>query len=94
MDLCNCTLTGISRELVVGVMGYGYTVFSCSMHCNFIFLYTLGSRHIQTRLVEPSAKSLNSGDVFVLVTPKEIHLWNGKDASIMKKAKVCLIVSS
>lgn len=50
--------------------------------------FTVGSRHIQTRLVEPSAKSLNSGDVFILVTPKEIHLWNGKDASIMKKAKV------
>ena len=48
----------------------------------------LGSRHVQTRLVEPSVKSLNSGDVFVLVTPKELHLWNGKDASIMKKAKV------
>ena len=51
----------------------------------------VGSRHIQTRLVEPSIKSLNSGDVFVLVTPKEIHLWNGKDASIMKKAKVKFI---
>lgn len=38
--------------------------------------------------MEPTAKSLNSGDVFLLVTPKEIHLWNGKDASIMKKAKV------
>ena len=50
--------------------------------------FALGSRHIQTRLVEPSVKSLNSGDVFVLVTAKDIHLWNGKDASIMKKAKV------
>ena len=48
----------------------------------------LGSRHIQTRLVEPSVKSMNSGDVFVLVTPKDLHLWNGKDTSIMKKAKV------
>lgn len=54
-----------------------------------VFNFTLlGSRHVQTRLVEPSVKSLNSGDVFVLVTPKELHLWNGKDASIMKKAKV------
>lgn len=52
-----------------------------------MLLQIKGSRHIQTRLVQPSAKSLNSGDVFVLVTPKEIHLWNGKDASIMKKAK-------
>ena len=49
-----------------------------------------GSRHLQTRLVEPSAKSLNSGDVFVLVTPKVVHLWNGTDANVMKKAKVRL----
>lgn len=54
----------------------------------FFSTCTLGARHIQTRLVEPSAKSLNSGDVFILVTPKEMHLWNGRDASIMKKAKV------
>lgn len=52
-----------------------------------MLLQIKGSRHIQTRLVEPSVKSLNSGDVFVLVTAKDIHLWNGKDASIMKKAK-------
>ena len=56
--------------------------------------FSLGSRHIQTRLVEPSVKSLNSGDVFVLVTAKDIHLWNGKDASIMKKAKVWCILCS
>ncbi|XP_068758253.1 uncharacterized protein [Montipora capricornis] len=52
-----------------------------------MLLQIKGSRHIQTRLVEPSVKSLNSGDVFILVTPKDVHLWNGKDASIMKKAK-------
>ncbi|KAL9959859.1 hypothetical protein ACROYT_G033223 [Oculina patagonica] len=52
-----------------------------------MLLQIKGARHIQTRLVEPSVKSLNSGDVFVLVTPKEVHLWNGKDASVMKKAK-------
>ncbi|XP_074610420.1 uncharacterized protein LOC141864543 isoform X2 [Acropora palmata] len=52
-----------------------------------MLLQIKGSRHIQTRLVEPSANSLNSGDVFIVVTPKEVHLWNGRDASIMKKAK-------
>ena len=53
-----------------------------------VFSRIVGSRHIQTRLVEPSANSLNSGDVFIVVTPKEVHLWNGRDATIMKKAKV------
>lgn len=62
---------------------------SQTLPCEYFFsTCTLGARHIQTRLVEPSAKSLNSGDVFILVTPKEMHLWNGRDASIMKKAKV------
>ncbi|XP_015764099.1 PREDICTED: supervillin-like [Acropora digitifera] len=56
-----------------------------------MLLQIKGSRHIQTRLVEPSANSLNSGDVFIVVTPKEVHLWNGRDASIMKKAKAYVL---
>ena len=52
------------------------------------FSSTLGARNVQTRLVEPSVDSMNSGDVFVLVTPKQIHQWNGKFCSIMEKARV------
>ena len=47
-----------------------------------------GARNVQTRLVEPSVESMNSGDVFVLVTPKQVHQWNGKFCSIMEKARV------
>lgn len=46
-----------------------------------------GARHIQTRLVEPKSSSMNSGDVFVLVTPKYVFQWNGKNCSIMEKAR-------
>ncbi|XP_048582562.1 supervillin isoform X2 [Nematostella vectensis] len=46
-----------------------------------------GYRHLQTRLVEPSVKSLNSGDAFVLVTPKSVYVWIGRSANIMKKAR-------
>ena len=49
-----------------------------------------GGRHIQTRLIEPKTSLMNSGDVFVLVTPKYVHQWNGKNCSIMEKARVCI----
>ncbi|XP_047146068.1 supervillin isoform X1 [Hydra vulgaris] len=52
-----------------------------------------GNRHIQTRLVEPKTSSMNSGDVFVLITPKYIHQWNGKNCSIMEKSRGCEISS-
>ena len=55
----------------------------------FVFMAT-GGRHIQTRLIEPKTSLMNSGDVFVLVTPKYVHQWNGKNCSIMEKARVCI----
>ena len=52
-----------------------------------------GGRHIQTRLIEPKTSLMNSGDVFVLVTNKYVHQWNGKNCSIMEKARVCRFYS-
>ena len=57
-------------------------------------LLNLGARNVQTRLVEPIVESMNSGDVFVLVTPKQVHQWNGKFCSIMEKARVGFIFSA
>lgn len=53
----------------------------------FIFKH-LGRRQVQTRLVEPSLSSLNTGDCFILVTPKELFCWIGQDANTIEKAKV------
>ena len=53
-----------------------------------------GARNVQTRLVEPSVASMNSGDVFILVTPKLVHQWNGKFCSIMEKARVCTAIDN
>lgn len=47
-----------------------------------------GQRHVQVRLVEPSARSLNSGDCFLLVTPEHCILWIGEFANEQEKAKV------
>ncbi|MCI4384422.1 hypothetical protein PGIGA_G00038470 [Pangasianodon gigas] len=46
-----------------------------------------GRRHVQTRLVEPRASSLNSGDCFLLVTPQYCFIWIGEFANVIEKAK-------
>uniref|UniRef100_A0A4W4DYZ6 HP domain-containing protein n=1 Tax=Electrophorus electricus TaxID=8005 RepID=A0A4W4DYZ6_ELEEL len=46
-----------------------------------------GRRHVQTRLVEPRASSLNSGDCFLLVTPHFCFIWIGEFANVIEKAK-------
>ncbi|MGH0122501.1 UNVERIFIED_CONTAM: hypothetical protein FKN15_020209 [Acipenser sinensis] len=47
-----------------------------------------GRRHVQTRLVEPRASSLNSGDCFLLVTPHHCFIWIGEFGNVIEKAKV------
>lgn len=46
-----------------------------------------GRRHIQSRLVEPRASSLNSGDCFMLISPLYCFLWVGEFANVIEKAK-------
>ncbi|KAK3529537.1 hypothetical protein QTP70_032053 [Hemibagrus guttatus] len=46
-----------------------------------------GRRHVQTRLVEPRASSLNSGDCFLLVTPQYCFIWTGEFANVIERAK-------
>lgn len=47
-----------------------------------------GRQHVQVRLVEPSVRSLNSGDCFLLVTPEHCILWSGEFANEQEKTKV------
>jgi hypothetical protein len=41
---------------------------------DLMLLQVKGRRHVQTRLVEPVASSINSGDNYVLVTPTEVSI--------------------
>ncbi|KAG5268268.1 hypothetical protein AALO_G00210640 [Alosa alosa] len=51
-----------------------------------------GRRHVQTRLVEPRASSLNSGDCFLLITPHHCFIWTGEFANVIEKAKAAELV--
>ncbi|XP_072010169.1 supervillin isoform X7 [Engystomops pustulosus] len=52
-----------------------------------------GRRHVQSRLVEPRASSLNSGDCFLLISPHYCFLWVGEFANVIEKAKASELAS-
>lgn len=58
------------------------------------FSNELGRRHVQTRLVEPRASSLNSGDCFLLVTPQYCFIWVGEFANVIERAKVSVCLDT
>ena len=51
-----------------------------------------GRRNVQTRLVEPSGKSMNAGDCYILVTPDKVTVWIGEFSNIIEKAKVSAVL--
>ncbi|XP_023266730.1 supervillin-like isoform X2 [Seriola lalandi dorsalis] len=60
---------------------------------SLMLVHIKGRRHVQVRLVEPSVRSLNSGDCFLLVTPEHCILWSGEFASEQEKAKASELAS-
>ncbi len=55
-----------------------------------MFMFLPGRRHVQTNIADFSTSSLNDGDSFVIVTPKELFCWHGRYANVIEKAKVSL----
>ncbi|XP_059925626.1 supervillin isoform X4 [Gadus macrocephalus] len=54
---------------------------------SLMLLQIKGRKRVQTRLVQPTAGSLNSGDCFLLVTKENCTLWSGALANAAEKAK-------
>ncbi|XP_060818498.1 supervillin isoform X1 [Bombus pascuorum] len=54
---------------------------------DLMLLLIKGRRHVQVRLVEPVAESINSGDNFVLVTKSEVYNYIGKYCNVIEKAR-------
>ncbi|XP_043109169.1 supervillin isoform X1 [Puntigrus tetrazona] len=52
-----------------------------------MLIHIKGRRHVQVRLVEPTARSLNSGDCYLLITPKHCFFWSGEFGNVIEKAK-------
>uniref|UniRef100_A0A667YY86 Supervillin c n=1 Tax=Myripristis murdjan TaxID=586833 RepID=A0A667YY86_9TELE len=60
---------------------------------SLMLIHIKGRRHVQVRLVEPSVRSLNSGDCFLLVAPDLCILWSGEFANVQEKAKASELAS-
>ncbi|XP_023691338.2 supervillin-like isoform X5 [Paramormyrops kingsleyae] len=58
-----------------------------------MLIHIKGRQHVQVRLVEPAARTLNSGDCFLLVTPTQCYLWIGKSANVAEKGKASEMAS-
>ncbi|XP_021928560.1 uncharacterized protein LOC110834074 isoform X3 [Zootermopsis nevadensis] len=54
---------------------------------DLMLLQVKGRRHVQTRLVEPIASSINSGDSYVLVTPTEVYNYIGRYSNVIERSR-------
>ncbi|XP_065086158.1 supervillin isoform X8 [Ochlerotatus camptorhynchus] len=52
-----------------------------------MLLHVKGRRHVQTRLVEPVARSINRGDCFVLVTADRLFAFMGQFSNVIERSR-------
>ncbi|XP_071635001.1 supervillin-like [Temnothorax longispinosus] len=67
------------------------------INCNHIktmLILVKGRWHVQARLVEPVAESINNGDSYILVTKSEVFNYIGKYSNIIEKTRAVEIASS
>ncbi|XP_017352126.1 supervillin isoform X3 [Ictalurus punctatus] len=69
------------------------TVPSTVPYRNLMLILVKGCRRVQVRLVEPVARSLNSGDCFLLVTPSLCFLWTGQLSNTCEREKASAMAS-
>jgi hypothetical protein len=74
--------TDLSKDLPNFAVGAEYD----TKHTTIV-LQIKGRRQVHTRLVEPSVTSMNSGDVYIVVSGKSLYHWIGKSANVIEKAR-------
>lgn len=65
-----------------------------SAYKDLMLILVKGRRHVQVRLVEPIASSINSGDNYILVTPTEVYNYVGKYSNVIERTRSAEIASS
>lgn len=60
---------------------------------DLMLLQIKGRRHVQTRLVEPVADSINEGDNFLLITPKALYNYVGEYSNIIEQSRAADIAN-
>ena len=58
---------------------------SAAPYADLMLIQIKGRRHVEMRIVQPNAKSINSGDCFLLVTKNKIFQWMGEFANVMER---------
>lgn len=58
-----------------------------------MLLHVKGRRHVQTRLVEPVATSINKGDNYILVTGKELYHYIGNLSNFIEQSRAADVVN-
>lgn len=58
-----------------------------SPYKDLMLILVKGRRHVQVRLVEPVASSVNSGDNYILLTRTELYHYIGKYSNVIEKSR-------
>ncbi|KAF3420188.1 hypothetical protein E2986_05710 [Frieseomelitta varia] len=85
-DFCNVMLRNVAETNI--------STNRLQPYKDLMLILIKGRRHVQVRLVEPVAESINSGDNFVLVTKSEVYNYVGKYCNVIEKARGAEIAMS
>ncbi|XP_034940979.1 supervillin-like isoform X2 [Chelonus insularis] len=82
-DFNSVTLKNVTDDVGIGTKLRPYK--------DLMLILVKGRRHVQVRLVEPVASSVNSGDNYILVTKTELYHYIGKYSNIIEKSRAAEI---
>ena len=60
---------------------------------DLMLIQVKGRRHVQVRLVAPTASSINQGDCYILITPSALYYYMGKYSNVVEQFRACDIVN-